>query len=137
MQKQEPIRKVAVYGQQKGINKRWQLSGTEEELTSELRTVVLHPPKGRFLTNPKFKEQYLSKKHTKPLKASTIRRVVLGDRDKETVGLDWDDTALAEVKLCSLSLSMVQTGRIHNFEVKHEKLRCQTKEENRLQFQER
>jgi hypothetical protein len=102
MQKQEPIRKVAVYGQQKGINKRWQISGTEAELTSALRTVILHPPKGRFLTNPKFKEQYVSKKHAKPLKASIIKRVVLGDWSKDTVRLDFDDTPFDEVKLWSL-----------------------------------
>jgi hypothetical protein len=102
MEAQEPIRHVAIYGQSKGINKRWQLSGTEAELTSELRTVIVHPPRGRFLTNPKFKERYLSKKYTKPLKSSIIKRVVLGDWDKETVRLDWDDTALAEVKLWSL-----------------------------------
>ena len=102
MQTQEPIRKVAVYGQQKGINKRWQLSGTEAELTSELRHVIQHPPKGRFLTNPKFSDHFTSKRYPKPLKTSVLNRVVIGDWDKETVRLDWDDTALAEVKLWSL-----------------------------------
>jgi hypothetical protein len=102
MQTQEPLRHVAIYGQSKGINKRWQLSGTEAELTSELRIVILHPPRGRFLTNPRFKEKYLGKKYMKPLRASIIKRVVLGDWSKDTVRLDFDDMPLKEVKLWAL-----------------------------------
>jgi len=68
---------VAVYGTVNGVPKRWQLSGTPQELEEALKLAVLNPPKQRFVTFPD---------------------VVLGNWEIEAVQIDFDNMTFKEVK---------------------------------------
>jgi hypothetical protein len=75
-----PERHVAIYGSHDKKSKRWELSGSEEELKKVLPLAVQHPPKRCFpRLNP-------------------YPKVVLGDYDVDMVKVDWDERFLCEVK---------------------------------------
>jgi hypothetical protein len=73
-------RHISVYGSHEKKSKRWELSGSEEELKRVLPLAVQHPPKQCFpRLNP-------------------FPKVVLGDCDIDIVKVDWDERFLCEVK---------------------------------------
>jgi hypothetical protein len=73
-------RHVAIYGSHEGKSKRWELSGSEEELRKVLPFAVQHPPKQCF---PRINH---------------CPKVVLGDWDTDIAKVDWDEKFLCEVK---------------------------------------
>jgi hypothetical protein len=73
-------RHIAIYGSDQGQGKRYELSGTEQELNQVLPLVVEHPPKNRF---PRY---------------NPFPNVVLGDWDNDIVKVDWDERPIIEVK---------------------------------------
>jgi len=80
-------RHVAIYGSSEGKGKRWELSGTEEELREAMKLAVQHPPKERFpRQNP-------------------LPDVVIGDWDTDIVKVDWDERGLVEVKRLSMLMN--------------------------------
>jgi hypothetical protein len=63
---------VAVYGKHNGKSKRWELTGTEEQVKKALPLAVEHPPKERFTHNP-------------------FPNIVLGDHDQNILKIDFDE----------------------------------------------
>ena len=75
-------RHISVYGSHEKKSKRWELSGSKEELSRVLPLAVQHPPNQcfpRLIKNP-------------------FPNVVLGDFDDDIVKVDWDERFLCEVK---------------------------------------
>jgi hypothetical protein len=79
-------RHIAVYGSHNGKGKRWELHGTEKQLSRVMEKIVQHPPKERFVRNP-------------------FPNVVLGDWDDDIVKVDWDERSLCEVKRLSMMMN--------------------------------
>ncbi len=82
-------RRVAVYGSHDKKSKRWELSGSEEELLKVLPLAVQHPPTQCFPRSPK--DSRLNGNNPYP-------EVVLGDHDTDIFKIDWDERFLCEVK---------------------------------------
>ena len=82
-----PERHVSVYGSHEGKSKRWELSGSEEELKEVLPLAVKHPPNQCF---PRFVK-------------NSFPNVVLGDFDDDILKIDFDERYYYEVyRLCMI-----------------------------------
>ena len=86
--KSSPERHVAIYGSHDKKSKRWELSGSEEELKEVLPLVVEHPPKQRVV------------------RVNPYPEVVLGDWHNDIIKIELDN--------CFIRTQAVHVGHMVN-----------------------